>query len=342
MFTQRNRFRSVSRRRKLPWPANKPFNILSLDGGGIRGAFTAAIIRDVQRQIVAEGHLANYFDLIAGTSTGGILAIALGLRVDPEVIFDLYIRDGRLIFPPKKFAWLSSFRRLRTALYDQRELERLLKKTFAQASLGESQTRLLVTSVVGPNPQVAVIKTDHHPDYKHDWKMPAWEAARATSAAPTFFQGHRFGRDYYLDGGLFANNPVMLAIIEALHVYDLSIEQIKVLSIGTGNAAPRLGQAAIRAGMVGWRDVISSSIYLSTDSSLSQARLLLGFAALTRLEPDSHAATIELDDWTRAHDEMPAQAEQAMSNHFDEVRSFFVQPASPWTHYKGEEPSDWA
>lgn len=89
MFADRRAGSLVKRRRRQPWPADRPFKILALDGGGIRGVYTAEIMR-----------LSAVFDMIAGTSTGGIVAHGLGLGISAENIAAFYRDDGRKIFPP--------------------------------------------------------------------------------------------------------------------------------------------------------------------------------------------------------------------------------------------------
>jgi patatin-like phospholipase/acyl hydrolase len=331
IFTERDKGRRINARLKQPWPKDQPFKILSLDGGGIRGIFSAGVVKAIADELPEKDALRDYFDLIAGTSTGGIVAIALGLGVSPSRIFDLYDADGRKIFPP---FWARNFvfrlvRRVRTSLYNYRALETSLRREFGSSKLGDSSARLLIPSFVAPHAQVAVFKTDHHPDYKRDWQAAAWEVARATSAAPTFFEGHRHGGSYFLDGGLFANNPVMLAIVEAMHAYDIRLEQIRVLSIGTGNRRPSLSQSAIRAGMWGWRDALSTAMYLTTDTALSQARLLLGFDSIVRVEPSFADAQIELDDWISAHERLPGEAQAKFVEQRERIKQFLATKVAP-------------
>lgn len=98
MFTDRRASSRATRRGKQPWPADRPFRILALDGGGIKGVYTAELMR------LCEAHFgkpaASVFDMIAGTSTGGIIALGLGLGKPAAEISAFYRDDGRLIFPP--------------------------------------------------------------------------------------------------------------------------------------------------------------------------------------------------------------------------------------------------
>ncbi|MGD9714205.1 MAG: patatin-like phospholipase family protein, partial [Thermomicrobiales bacterium] len=210
-FTERRVNSLKTRRDRLPWPADKPFRILSLDGGGIRGVYAATMLARVEAKITKGEPIADYFDAIAGTSTGGILAIGLGLKKTAAQIQRLYTESGSKVFPEfwSRHPRLKFWRQLFRVLHDHRVLEQLLYDTFQDATLGDSSARLVIPAFLGPETQIAVLKTDHHRDFKKDYLMAAWEAARATSAAPAFFRGHG-GDDYvFLDGGVWANNPIM-------------------------------------------------------------------------------------------------------------------------------------
>jgi patatin-like phospholipase/acyl hydrolase len=282
-------------------------------------------------------HIAEYFDLIAGTSTGGIIGIGLGLELSPKRILELYTEDGSKIFPPfwTRNGFLRFIRRLFTSLYNHQALESLLRAEFESKRLGDSICRLVIPAFTGPKAQVAVFKTDHHPDFKTDWTTPAWQVARATSAAPTFFAGHSYDDSYFLDGGVWANNPVMLAIVEAVSAYQVPIDRIRVLPIGTGNLIPTIGQGATRAGMLGWRDIITTAMYLTTDTALSQARLLLGSDAVIRLQPTEVGAAIQLNDWKRAKDVLPGEAQAALLQNAAHIRAFFETKVEPRERHKG-------
>ena len=100
MFTDRRANSLATRRERQPWPKGKPFKILALDGGGIRGVYTAALLERCEATLAGGEPLARYFDMIAGTSTGGIIALGLGLGIPTAEITGFYRDDGRRIFPP--------------------------------------------------------------------------------------------------------------------------------------------------------------------------------------------------------------------------------------------------
>jgi patatin-like phospholipase/acyl hydrolase len=334
-FTERRVNSRKTRRDKLPWPAERPFRILSLDGGGIRGIYGATLLRLIEEKITGGVPVADYFDTLAGTSTGGIMAIALGLKKPATLIERLYSEDGSKVFPEywTERRWRRWMRRLKRSLYDNAVLERLLYKIFGDQILGDSYARLVIPSFLGPETQVAVLKTDHHPDFQNDWKMAAWEAARATSAAPTFLPGHGGDGYVFLDGGVWANNPIMAAVIDALSSYDVSRDQIEVLSIGTGNAPHDISAFALKGGMFDWREIINGAVFLTTDNAQAQATLLLGPEKILRLEPLGDAAKIELDDFKPAKAQLPPLAAQEFEVNKAGIAQFFRSKVEPRHRY---------
>lgn len=335
MFTDRKANSRDSSRAKQPWPAGKDFKVLSIDGGGIRGIYPAVFLQETEDRC---GSIRDHFDLVAGTSTGGIIAIGIGLGLSVKSIAELYCVQGQQVFPPRWYDRKAArfFRKLFRPSHDHKALEAALKAAFQERLLGESGSRLVIPAFVGPNPQITVFKTDHHPDYRRDWQSPAWEVARATSAAPTFFAGHASEKAFFLDGGVWANNPVMCAVVEALSTYEIGPEQIRVLSLGTGNVAQRLKERALRAGVIGWRGIINTAMYLTTDSALSQAQLILGHHRIVRVEPPQEVGAIELDDWRTANELLPPLARQASRDLQGELANFFdANVAVRERHYSG-------
>ena len=330
-FTDRRAHSLKTRRERLPWPTDKPFRILSLDGGGIRGLYAATILARVEQDLLNGGRIADHVDMIAGTSTGGIIAIGLGLGKPAALIQRLYAVDGEKVFPPfwSRHRRLRFWRQLVMPLFNAKKLEELLFNTFGTATLGQSDTRLVIPAFLGPKTDIAVFKTDHHPDFRKDHLISAWEAARATSAAPTYFPGHQ-GDDYvFLDGGVWCNNPIMAAVVDALSAYDMARDQIEILSIGTGNPPYEISRFATRGGFFQWREIILGAMYLTTDNAQAQATLLLGPDQIMRLEPIGAAASIELADWSAACAQLQPEAQQAFMANRDRLATFFAARAEP-------------
>lgn len=211
-------------------PKQKPFHILALDGGGVKGLATAAILAKLEEDL--DTKIVEHFDLLAGTSTGGLIAIGLGLGMRPADILKFYVEKGPRIFhnPVKARNLMQWFRRK----YSRTSLEEALREVFGEKRLGDSERPLVIPSYDLDSEQVYLFKTPHHARLNRDWKVPAWQVALATSAAPTFFPTYT-GVDSVrlIDGGVWANNPVIVAITEAVSMFCVPLQSIRVLSIGT-------------------------------------------------------------------------------------------------------------
>lgn len=329
MFTERRTNSLTTRRLKQPWPKDKPFKLLALDGGGIKGIYTAELLRLCESEFGDGQGIAKYFDMIAGTSTGGIIALGLGLGFTTSQIVDFYREDGRKIFPslPNSFVgkvWRFCCSAGGTKL-NHEELERAVKKRFKENILGDSVPRLVVPAFMMPKTEIAVFKTDHHSDFKNDWKTPMWKVARATSAAPTYLKGleHTESGKIFIDGGVWANNPVMVAVVDALTAYDIAPDQIRVLSIGTGNAPFSLKRSSIFGGWLNWAEIIKAAMFLTTDNATAQVQLLLGPERCVRLEPTNDDASVEMDDYDRAFAKLPARAAKDFADNKALLAAFF-------------------
>jgi uncharacterized protein len=224
----------------------KFFRILSLDGGGIRGIFPAAFLARLEEHL--EHPIGRYFDLIAGTSTGGIIAIGLGLGLSAADILKLYVEQGPLIFDQKHGAirnWvrqkLRGIAHLLITKHSSEPLRHALEGVLGRRKLGESHTRLVIPAWHPVLERVYVYKTAHHPRLETDYKQPAIDAAMATAAAPTFLEPHMTESAVELvDGGVWANNPIGVAAIEAIGMLGWPGDRLKILSIGTINEPGRL------------------------------------------------------------------------------------------------------
>lgn len=203
--------------------------ILTIDGGGIKGVFPAALLAAVEEAI--DDRIVRYFDLIVGTSTGGIIAIGLGLGLSAQQLLDLYLQHGPTIFGGNK-----RFRAIRQLMWTKYSAEppwSALEGIIGDRKLGESSVRLVIPSANVLTGEVYLYKTAHHPKFERDYRERAMTAALATTAAPTYFPVHKSDNGLpVVDGGTFANNPVGLAVVEAIGVLGWPREEIDVLSLG--------------------------------------------------------------------------------------------------------------
>src|ERR1022692_2828736 len=159
--------------RRVPqaWPKDRHFRILSIDGGGIRGIFPAAALATLERTYASGRSIADFFDLIAGTSTGGILALGLGAGFTARELLDLYVRRGCEVFPPfpdnfygRVRGWIRNQRHYARYLYDREALHRLPTGQLGERLFGESRSRLYIPAFEGKHNEVFVFKTPHHKD----------------------------------------------------------------------------------------------------------------------------------------------------------------------------------
>jgi patatin-like phospholipase/acyl hydrolase len=335
MFTDRRANSLPTRRRRQPWPSGRTFKILSLDGGGIKGIYTAELLRHCEEQLARGQPLARYFDMIAGTSTGGIIALGLGLGISTGEITSFYREDGRKIFPALPTGRWGKF--WQTVGWAQQpklaheELEKALKHRFVDHTLGEAGPRMVIPAFMMPKTEIAVFKTDHHEDFRNDHRTPMWRVARSTSAAPTYLKGHEHeesGR-IFIDGGVWANNPAMVALVDALTAYDLTPDQIEILSIGTGNAPFSLSRSGVLAGLWAWKEIIKAAMFLTTDNATAQVKLLLGPERCLRIEPQGDNATVEMDDYDDAFRRLPVLAERDFLELRGDIERFFIDEVLP-------------
>jgi uncharacterized protein len=210
-------------------PMAERFQILSLDGGGIKGLFSAAVLAKVEEDL--DIILADHFDLIAGTSTGGIIALGLGAGLRPADIVKFYVDEGPRIFSQHLFNGLQHlvFRK-----FGARALEAALKRCFREKTLGESVKRLVIPSYNLDADEVYLCKTPHHERLRRDYRAYMWQVAMATAAAPTYLPAFN-GLDgvRLIDGGVWANNPSIVAITEACSMLNVPLSSIRLLSLGT-------------------------------------------------------------------------------------------------------------
>ena len=327
-----------TKRVPLPWPDDQPFRILSIDGGGIRGVFPASFLAGLEERLPV-GRLIDYFDLIAGTSTGGIIALGLACGLRAAEIRDLYVQRGCEIFPPPPVGAVGTVRRKYRGLrklmryrYDRDALNGLLREHFGSTTLGEYGARLCIPAVDGRFGEPYIFKTPHHPDFTKDASERITKVAASTAAAPTFFQPLEDGGYTFLDGGLFANDPIMVALVDALSCFNVSRDNIRILSIGCGGAPYRVSERHRRGGLLAWRDVIDGAIHFQSLNVQGQAALLVGADQVVRVTPASVGGRpIALDDWRRAVDELVPAAANALRRWEAEIASMFLRRPAPYT-----------
>lgn len=208
--------------------------ILSIRGGGIRGLSPAQLFKDLEQ--VTGKSFASSFDLIAGTSTGGILAIAMGLGISAQRIVEFYVEDGPAIFKRRLLHRLG----LTGSKYDSKVIREALKRRFNSQRFEECKVKTMVTTT-----DITTLGAVFLKSWQPHGLIDADFAAACTSAAPTYFDAVA-GR--YVDGGLFANDPALYALAEATELQalpkSLAMKNIKILDV----ACPRPKENAVKGG----------------------------------------------------------------------------------------------
>ena len=310
------------RRERLDWQSDQPFRILSLDGGGIRGIFPAAILADLESKYLDGASVAEYFDLITGTSTGGILALGMAAGMRASELLDLYMTRGKEIFPPEHRAIRKFFQYIKTA-YRREPLDRVLEEVLGESKLRDSLARLCIPSLDWKYGDVYVFKTPHHPDYKRDGDEPMTKVAAATSAASTFLKPVEDGY-IFADGGVWANNPIMIGLVEALSTFKTKRTDIVILSIGCGEDPYTISRMQRwLGGKLVWSSMIFAAMHFQSMNALGQAGLLIGRDRIIRLDPPS-GGQIDLDNWKQARATLPEEAANAMAQRGDQIASTFL------------------
>jgi uncharacterized protein len=270
-----------------------PYCVLALDGGGLRGIFTAAALAELEDALGA-GFLRS-FDLLVGTSTGGILALGLASGRTGVEMLSFYRQVAHEVF--------GRARRLRRATrpkYDRAPLDARLKKEFGETlRLNDLGRSVCITAHELVRGTTRVLKDDHSRELHWGGDLPVWKVAAATSAAPTFFEPVQLeGSDSHVDGGVWGNNPSMVGIVEGVRYAERPLDSIKLLSIGTTSHALRVEnhRAACRMGFASWATKAVQLLQGSATAAVdNQARLLLGDGRYLRLDSEL-TRKIAIDD----------------------------------------------
>lgn len=269
--------------------------VLSIDGGGIRGIIPALVLAELERR--SGRRTFELFDLIAGTSTGGILACAL-CAPDPlpaEQLVALYEDEGPNIFDRTIWQRVRSADGLLDEKYDAAALDAAVERYLSDKRLGDARPDLIVpaydTAVPGPH---FFKSSEAREDPELD--VPLSEVARATSSAPTYFEPLRAGERSLLDGGVFAVNPAMCAYAEVLRHRPGA--EVMLLSLGTGERVRRRGWEEIKDwGLVEWARPILDMVFDGISDAVDyQLRHALGEGRYWRLQVVLTRASDDLDD----------------------------------------------
>jgi uncharacterized protein len=269
--------------------------VLAIDGGGIRGLIPALVLAELERR--AGRRVFELFDLIAGTSTGGILACAL-CGPDPlpaEEVAGIYEEEGPAIFDRSVWQRIRSAEGLLDEKYDSTELDRVLERFLGGKRLAEARPDLIVPTYDMSQPGPYFFKSRKARERPAE-DFPLTVVARATSAAPTYFEPLPVRERALVDGGVFAVNPAMTAFAEALRFEPGA--DVVLLSLGTGQRTRKRRFADVDDwGLVEWaRPILDVVFDGSSDAVDYQMRHILGEDRYWRLQVELTSASDDLDD----------------------------------------------
>lgn len=267
---------------------SEAFYILALDGGGTRGIYSARVLANIEQSLGEP--IKDCFNLIAGTSTGSIVAGAAAAAIPMKDIVELFETESFRIFkknPLRSFVFQSR--------YSRNPLESVVRSCVPGLALGDISTPLLITSSDLSTGGVHVFKSRNLRDlgepYFRDGDTLLSDAILASCSAPTYFDPAQVDSSLLADGGLWANNPSVIALTEAVSKFGRPVETVYALSVGTGHSANLYRKKIFWGLMTGWgrQKLVSYVMGLQSQASSNIAKLLLGDRYL-RLDP-------EIEDW---------------------------------------------
>lgn len=250
------------------------YHVLALSGGGYRALYTATILKEFEE--VLGRPIASHFDLICGTSAGGLLALGLASEIPASELKALFETQGKEIFASRdlKRRGLGFWKK---AKHSNAGLRSVLERRFGTTTIGELKHRVLIPSVNYTTGKGQFFKTPHHPTFERDHLMTLVDVALATSAAPVYFPSVRNDRGVFVDGGLVGNAPGLFGLHEIrTFLAPNQKARVRVLAIGTMTVGATVsGGRDLDQGVVGWGttlfDLVISAQESSVDYMLTQS-----------------------------------------------------------------------
>lgn len=283
------------------------YRILTFDGGGIRGLVTLAILKRLEGQVPT---LIQNADLLAGTSTGGIIALGLAAGKTVDEMTSFYRDHGKEIFDDSWWDDIRDLGGMTGADYDQVNLGKILTRIFQDTRLKDLRKRVLVPAFDLDNEATDPAKRTWNPKFFHnfpgddsDGEELLAEVALRTSAAPTYFPSH----DGFIDGGVVANNPSMAALAQTQDKRNTGpaprLDEIHLLSLGTGTNLSFIKGRTLDWGLAQWaKPLVNLLLDASTGVADFQCRHILK-DTYQRIAPVFPSDTnIKLDEWQRSQE----------------------------------------
>ena len=307
----------------------KTFKILSIDGGGIRGIYPAHILQCIEEKL--QINLNENFDMIAGTSTGSIVAAGVASHVPAADIVTMYQDPDAGIFRESQCFLLGKTlsnvaHPVLSSIYDPQHLHSVLDGIFKNKRLGDIKKPLLIPSTDIGNGCVHVLKSVYADKITRDKDVLIKDAILASCSAPTYFDPHKVDNHLLADGGLWANNPALTAVIDAKAHLDINQDDIQILSIGTGQSKTIYGTKTPRKWgfITGWKqkELVNAMLSLQSQSVENYLNLMLRPEQIKRLDFKSDQP-LPLDDRSSMED-LISKANDTFTHESEAIKNFIL------------------
>jgi patatin-like phospholipase/acyl hydrolase len=299
-------------------------NVLALSGGGYRGLFTVRVLRKLEETIGKP--ISEHFDIITGTSIGGIIALGIAAGISLKEIEQLFIEKGSSIFPnPIYGSKIKAVKALFSPIHSASGLKKVLNGLFKNKTMKElTKAFVIVPAANLTTGKPKMFKTPHCEDLFLDADLKVSDVALATSAAPVYFPIHKIeqSKTRFSDGGLVGNAPGLFGWLEAEEYLNVNRENISVLSVGTLGGAPNVSSKTdVDQGASFWLNPMNPRLLkflMSQQEYLAHFMLgrLLGkrYQIIDTTISEDSASDIDLDDTSQAAQEtLIARAESEFS-----------------------------
>lgn len=293
------------------------FRILSIDGGGVRGVYPAHFLALFTAKY---GSLTNIFDLIIGTSTGAIVASAAAMNEPMTEVVSMYESRAGEIFAKKRFALKGILR----SKYRSAPIEHVLRQLFEDKTMADVPGRLIPALHRSLEWKRFVIKSPYLGSFVRDSDIRLVDAVRASCAAPLYFDPVRVKEYLLADGGLWENNPSIIAYTEAVGKLGVSRDDVRILSLGTGTGQQYYdpGARPWSWGLsTGWKRTQLIDTILNLQSTVSTNMTTLLLQGLYRRVSFEESCPLPLDD-VSSIPRLKAKAGQAFTYQHDSIKAF--------------------
>ena len=305
--------------------ADNTFKILSIDGGGVRGVFAAKILSLMETKFSI--NIKDQFDLIVGTSTGSIIAAAISINYDLNQLVEDYRIDARKIFQKR---W--SINGMVRSKYDSKFLEDFLSDKLGKTKLGKIEKPLILNATNVMTGDVYIFKSSYQKvlrggrDYVRDGETQLYKAVLASCSAPMYFDPVDINGTLVCDGGVWANNPSLVGYIDAINNFQVAKNNIKILSIGTGQTKQFYQTAKKWGFLTGWKATKLIDFLMSCQTQFPMNVLALSDPNMTiRIDPVIDKNYHTLDD-SRSIPTLISYADSEFTERNKEISDFLSLP----------------